>query len=194
MALFAASDYFAAMFRSELQECGQKEITINGVDGDTLQQLIEYCYSGEITIDSQNIEKIAKAATMLQFAGIEKNCTEFYTTIFRAANCLGIRDMADMFNMAHLREKAHAFVLEHFLDVSKSDEFLRLDANYLSVLLKDNQLNIQSEGDVFSALMGWAKYDVEDRKRSLDTLLRCVRFKHMEDSVSNQCTYIYSMV
>lgn len=184
MALFAASDYFTAMFTTNLQECGKKEITINDVDGESLQQLIEYCYSGVITIDRQNIEKLTKAATMLQFTGVEKNCIEFYTTIFSAANCIGIRDMADLLNMADLKVKAHTFVLEHFLDVSKNEEYLQLDVDEVSVLLKNNQLNVPSENDVFNALMEWVKYDVENRKQALESLLGCVRFKHMTESVS----------
>lgn len=174
------------MFTTDMKENGQMEISINGVAGDILQQLIEYCYSGEIAIDSVNVEKIAKAATMLQFTAVEADCCEFYTPMLTAPNCLGIRRLADQHNMLQLKENAHTFVLDHFVEVSQWDEFHHLSADQLTALLKDDKINVATEEDVFNALMVWIKFDVDVRKKSLKTLLECVRFQHVKDSVSDK--------
>lgn len=46
LVLSAGSEYFAAMFTSGLCEATQKEVVLQGVDGDALSMLVRYCYTG----------------------------------------------------------------------------------------------------------------------------------------------------
>lgn len=46
--LASASPYFGAMFTGSLREANEEEITLHKVDGDSLYQLIQYCYTGEM--------------------------------------------------------------------------------------------------------------------------------------------------
>lgn len=182
--LYAANAYFAAMFTMDLKERNQIEITMNDIDGEILQQLIEYCYTGVISIGSENVEEITRSATMLQFTAIQENCAEFYSTILCVSNCLGIHEIADLHNMVRLREEAHALVLEHFMEVSKCDEFYQLNEKHLTVLLADDEINVTLEEDVLCALMRWITYDIENRRCLAPTLLEFIRFKHIKESVS----------
>lgn len=86
--------------------------------------------------------------------------------------------------MLRLKEEAHNFVVDHFDEVSKCDEFLLLDADRLSLLLKDDELYVPAEEHVLNALMRWVENDVVVRKPSVETLLECVRFKHLRETVS----------
>lgn len=45
--LSASSAYFSAMFTGSLRETQQEEITLGDVNGDALQQLVQYCYTGK---------------------------------------------------------------------------------------------------------------------------------------------------
>lgn len=45
--LASASPYFGAMFTGSLREANEEEITLHKVDGDSLYQLIQYCYTGK---------------------------------------------------------------------------------------------------------------------------------------------------
>lgn len=182
--LYAANVYFEALFTTELKERNQPEITLTGVDGDVLQQLVEYCYTGVITIDSGNVEKMTYAATMFQFTWVQGICAEFYTSILNTSNCLSILGVADLHNLVELEAKARSFVLEHFLDVIKSEEFLQLSEADLTGLLKNDENNVAQEDDVLSAAMTWISHDVVNRKESLAALLDSIRFKYIRESVS----------
>lgn len=46
LVLSAGSEYFSAMFNSNLRESCQSEIVLQDVDGDALQELVHYCYTG----------------------------------------------------------------------------------------------------------------------------------------------------
>lgn len=183
MVLFVASEYFKTLFSSQLNVYGQQELSINGVDSDVLEQLIEYSYTGEIAINSANVEKLTMAATQLEFAEVKDNCGEFYFNILTVSNCWRIGTIAELYSMLHLKESVHAFNLDHFVELSQCDEFLHLDVERLTILLKADELNVTSEEDVLNALMVWVKFDVEGRKPAFDILLNYIRFKHIKDSV-----------
>lgn len=184
LVLYSASAYFKTMFTTAVVEIGQQEVSIKGVDGGVLRQLIEYCYSGEIAIDSDSVEEMTKAAAMLQFTQVKKKCAKVLTSTLSASNCLGIRVLADLHKLDRLKKAAHAFALDHFVEVSRCEEFLLLDVGQISALVKDDKLNVPDEGDVFNALIGWVKYDVRNRKPSVGPLLEHVRFNDVSDSVS----------
>lgn len=44
--LSSASDYFSAMFTTNLRESVEEEVFMRNIDPDALQALIDYCYSG----------------------------------------------------------------------------------------------------------------------------------------------------
>lgn len=188
MVLHAASVYFKTMFASGWKERGQSEVWIKDVDGDILQHLVAYCYSGEIAIDSENVDEMTKAAMMLQFTEVEEHCTEFYGSILNASNCLGIRETADIHNVVKLKEMVQDFVLYNFVEVSKCEEFGQLSINEISALLKDEALNVVAEEEVFGALVGWIKFDINGRKQLVESLLECIRFQLIKEFVSKPTT------
>lgn len=179
MVLYSANQNFQEVFPMGLSVHNQQEIYIHGVNGSDLQKAIEYCYSGEISIGTANVDELSKAATKLQFTELQENCYQFYSTSTPCvSNCLLV------WKMAELKNAAHAIALKHFMEVSTSEEFLRLDADQLSALINDDELIVPTERSVFYAVMKWVKHDTDNRKESLGSLLECVRFKHVRSSVS----------
>lgn len=47
LVLSAVSDYFAAMFTSDVREAKQEEIKMEGVDPEALRSLVHFAYTGE---------------------------------------------------------------------------------------------------------------------------------------------------
>lgn len=167
-----------------MKEGDLTKISIKGVSGDILQQLIESCYTGKVAIDSKNVEKKMKAAKMMQFTMVHRHCTMFHTNILNASNCPKIRDNADEHKLEQLREQAHAFLLDYFIEVSTWRQFLKLSVEWLLDLLKDDGINIASKEDVFTAILDSVKHDVATRTELLLGLFDCVRFQHIKDPVS----------
>lgn len=184
LALYAANNYFKVMFSTAMKERGQSDISIGGVDGDILRQLIVFCYGQDIAIDSENIDEMTSAASMLQFPAIKDKCAQIYSNILSASNCLGIRNIADLHSMIQLKEKAHRFALNHFIDVFGCEEFHHLDVGQLVALLKDDKINVASEEEVFDAVIAWVQYDINGRQKLFQSLCECVRFQLVDDSVS----------
>lgn len=47
LVLSAVSDYFAAMFTSDVRDAKQEEIKMEGVDPEALRSLVHFAYTGE---------------------------------------------------------------------------------------------------------------------------------------------------
>lgn len=74
------------MFAAGWRESEESEITINGVRGDILQLLADFCYSGQITVDNENVDEVVAAATLLQFNEVIEICAEQYLTLFHTTS------------------------------------------------------------------------------------------------------------
>lgn len=184
--LSAANNFFKQLLATELEEKENaiSEIAVKGVKGAILWKLTEYCYTGRIVVDGENVDEMTRAAAVLQFDEVLNTCADFYPTILCASNALGIREIADRHNMVRLREIAHGFILDHFMEVSKTDEFYQLNVEHLFKLLKEDGLYVLEEDDVFVSLIEWARYDIKNRTKSYQNLLDFIRFQDAE-SVSN---------
>ena len=52
----------------------------------------------------------------------------------------------------------------------ESEEFMLLPINQLVDIISSDELNVRSEEQVYSAIMGWVKYNIQDRRPHLPTV------------------------
>ncbi|KAG8000526.1 Kelch repeat and BTB domain-containing protein 7 [Nibea albiflora] len=83
--LAAASPYFKSMFTGGLNESMQERVVIRGVDAESMSVIIDYCYTGRVTITESNVQRLYAAANMLQLEYIRKACSSFMA---RRLDCL----------------------------------------------------------------------------------------------------------
>lgn len=75
--LAAFSPYFRDYFH-EAENRHKTDITLgNHLRDECVQQLVDFCYSSNITVDSESADKILTAANFLQIKEIEKLCITF---------------------------------------------------------------------------------------------------------------------
>ena len=60
MILWSASEYFHGMFTSGLEEATSGVIEIKGTDSETMSALLEYIYSADIQITTDNVESLVQ--------------------------------------------------------------------------------------------------------------------------------------
>uniref|UniRef100_A0A1I8ERG1 BTB domain-containing protein n=2 Tax=Wuchereria bancrofti TaxID=6293 RepID=A0A1I8ERG1_WUCBA len=173
--LASCSSYFRAMFTSEMAESRQQEIQMVDIEPRTLQGLINFCYTGEITIADFNVQSILPAACLLQLSEVQEVCCEFLKKQLDATNCLGIRAFADTHACRDLMRIADKFTHYNFQDVAKSEEFISLPADQLINIISSEELNVRSEEVVFRAAMAWIRHDLPSRRQFLPKVLEHVR-------------------
>ncbi|XP_002160977.2 kelch-like protein 5 [Hydra vulgaris] len=167
--------YFSAMFRNELSESQQQVVTINNVDPDALEALINYAYTSKIEIRVDNVENILASACLLQVTDVRDACCTFMKSQLHPSNCLGIRAFADAHACEQLFDIANSYVKDNFGDVARNQEFLLLNSEQLVEILQSDELNVLKEDDVFHALSLWVNHNPDSRKNQLHKVLPAVR-------------------
>ena len=173
--LAANTQYFEAMFSSDLEESRQDVVTIRDVSPSAMKTILEYCYTSAISIDNDNVELLSAAACLLQISEVTNACCEYMKKRLDMENCLSVRSFAEAHNFEDLAKEADHFAQQHYSEVIKGEEFLQLSHKELACLLESDELNVQNEEMVFESVINWARYDIESRKASLALVLQHVR-------------------
>ncbi|XP_038148523.1 kelch-like protein 4 isoform X1 [Cyprinodon tularosa] len=175
LVLSAVSDYFAAMFTSDVREAKQEEIKMEGVDPEALRSLVHFAYTGVLELKEETIESLLAAACLLQLSQVIQVCCSFLMKQLHPSNCLGIRSFADAQGCMDLLNVAHNYTMEHFLEVIQNQEFLLLPTAEIVKLLSSDDINVPDEETIFQALMMWVRFDVQHRQQDLGVLLAYIR-------------------
>ncbi|XP_055349961.1 kelch-like protein 7 [Paramacrobiotus metropolitanus] len=161
--LMARSGWFQRMLRSPMKESQQDTIQVHSVPHDILEQLIRYMYSFEISVDGGNALFLLQAADFLEMEQIVEVCklvlkenldTNNWRAIYRGAQHLSCTDVL---------KDCRAFALEHFTSISQSADFLDLDAAEVSQLVASDELNVEKEEQVATAVARWLAHSFEER-------------------------------
>uniref|UniRef100_A0A1I7ZLE3 BTB domain-containing protein n=1 Tax=Steinernema glaseri TaxID=37863 RepID=A0A1I7ZLE3_9BILA len=175
LVLAASVPFFHAMFTTDMSEMRQKEIEMKEFDGSTLEQIVNYAYTGRIRVCAINVQSIMLAAHYLRLVEIVDLCGDFLKTRLQPSNVLGIREFAATLGCAGLVQAADRELQKHFLSVVQSDEFLALPVGSLLGILCRDQLFVESEEDVFKAALRWLEHDPISRARYSSRVLVAVR-------------------
>lgn len=117
LVLSAASEYFSAMFTGSMRESEEAEITLQGVNGDVLHALVNYCYTGTIEIREDNVETLLSTACLMQLREVTEACSKFLAHQLHPSNCLGISVFAEHQSCNSLLQEATMYISQHFMQV-----------------------------------------------------------------------------
>ncbi|XP_072542070.1 kelch repeat and BTB domain-containing protein 7 [Salminus brasiliensis] len=175
--LAAASPYFKSMFTGGLYESTQSKITIHDVDADSMAIIIDYCYTGKVTITEGNVQRLYAAANMLQLEYIRHACADFMIRRLDLSNCTGVLKFADTFDNLELKSTAQAFIAKNFAQLGASDKDLcELDMNQMKEILSLDSLDVDCERKVCSVAIHWIENNLTPETEDVLHILKCVRW------------------
>uniref|UniRef100_A0A8D2P9D7 Uncharacterized protein n=1 Tax=Zosterops lateralis melanops TaxID=1220523 RepID=A0A8D2P9D7_ZOSLA len=120
-----------------MSESRQTHVTLHDIDPQALEQLVQYAYTAEIVVGEGNVQTLLPAASLLQLNGVRDACCKFLLSQLDPSNCLGIRGFADTHSCSDLLKSAHKYVLQHFVEVSKTEEFMLLPLKQVRLQLEE---------------------------------------------------------
>uniref|UniRef100_A0A1A9WZ32 Kelch-like protein diablo n=1 Tax=Glossina brevipalpis TaxID=37001 RepID=A0A1A9WZ32_9MUSC len=206
LALEIASPYFAAMFDSDMKEVKEGVVRLVDTDLIAVKLLVEYIYTGIITLTEDNVETLLFTSDLFQIEWVKKQCEEFLKGCIDFKKCFRIWNIADTLSCKALYDFAYKYILNNFDHLFDNEELLMLPFEKLSrletilenpvkyqigkhrcrakdyrygykiqELIKDNQLSIESEDNVYKTVLNWIKYDLEKRQIHLADLMSHIR-------------------
>ena len=119
--LASASEYFKVMFTTGLKEGGQSEVELPKADVLTMKLLIDFIYTGKMTVTNENIEKIITAANFFGIAKIVQKCINYIMDKINHNNSIEILEFAERISNKDLKEFAMKFIVTHFDAISSKN-------------------------------------------------------------------------
>nr|XP_039258103.1 kelch-like protein 28 [Styela clava] len=165
------SDYFKAMLAHNNAETASGKVEMKEVDPLSLQQCVEYIYTGELSTTDENAESLMYVAELLQLKDVcegivdsleenlESSAESFFVT----------KRIANLYNYKELMQKCEKFMLDKFEEIAVLDEFKEIEEKEFVRLIK-SQENKASESVKLEALVFWIKYEQKNRKKLLKKL------------------------
>ncbi|XP_059206228.1 kelch-like protein 10 [Centropristis striata] len=172
--LCECSPYFLALFRN-WSTPDQKDFDIPGLSPDIMQLVIDFAYTGCVSVTEDNVQELLQAADYLNVMGIVQTCCNFLGEQLCPKNCIGIFHFTNICFASELQRKAYRYIIDHFEEVVFSEEFLQLSVQELNEIIKRDDLNVRKESAVYEAVLRWIAHKLEDRKGHIAALLSKVR-------------------
>lgn len=173
--LALCSTYFHCMFSGDFVESIAARVELHNVDPDILSTLLDFAYTGKLTINQSNVEGLICTSSQLQFQTVRAVCSRYLQHQICSTNCLGIFEFGEVHGCPEVMAKALAFLLENFKAVQQSEEFLLLKKDRLVACLSDEGLQIRSEITRVEAVLKWVRHHKESRLCHLSELLALTR-------------------
>lgn len=157
-------------------------VELQDVDPNVLSSLLDFAYTGKLTINKNNVEGLICTSSKLQFHTVRTVCSRYLQHQIDATNCLGILEFGEIHGCPEVVAKAWSFLLENFEAVQQHEEFLMLEKDRLVVCLKDEDLHIRDDRSCVEAVLAWVRHCRDNRICHLRELLGLVKLSLLTES------------
>lgn len=106
--LAASSPYFESILKNH--RVVKEEIVIKWHNVDSIQMVLDYMYSGKVTISESNVEELIKLANQFLISKLKGYCEQFIMKVTTKENCMIYKDLAEKYDLASLREEINQFI------------------------------------------------------------------------------------
>lgn len=185
--LVSSSPYFRAMFCNNFMETQQTKINLKGITSAILSSIIDYVYTGLITISMDIVLPLMQAASMLQYGRLFEACSRFLQEQMSPDNCLSMIRLSEIMNCNSLRDRAKEMAMKSFSNVSASEDLCELSLPELMGYLEDDSLCAEEE-QVFETLVAWIHHDPLSRRGAISDLFKKVRLRYIHP------TYLFQFI
>lgn len=166
--LAASSPYFESVLKTN--RVTKEQININGChDVDVFETLLDYMYTGNITVDWNNVNELLKLSNHFLIVKVSNYCCEFLEHYLSLENCLEVRELAEKYNLDVLQKVATDFMAENLGEILEQPYMFDLAPKKLdSIIVNDPVIGFAAlpGSQVLAFLVAWVKKDVP--KRSVD--------------------------
>lgn len=161
--LSSFSAFFDAMFSSDLKEYQQEEIEIHNVDKHIFMSILDFMYTGENIVNTNNVQDILSTSSYLQIPQLQGHSERFMCRHIEIENCIDVAKLGDAINSEYLLTRAVNFICHNFRDLLKKDNFKTITKNLLIRMLQEDHINTSNEYELLQSSISWLKHNKETK-------------------------------
>ena len=170
LVLSCCSKYFEGMFKTILRN--ENIIEFEAVDGATMKALIDFIYTGSITINEQNVMNLLSGAEYLKFDEVKTFCFEFLRLNFRPDHSTNILKIANLSNNENFKNEIKEYISTNFEKVVETDEFKALSKDDLIFFISELDHFLAKETSIYQAITLWTRHNEEVRGTEFYELIK----------------------
>ena len=142
LVLFSLSDYFKAACKLD-PTTNKKEICLpSDIDFNCLNQIIEYGYTGQISINGGNVQNLMIASDFLQVVFVKSSCEKFMIENFDLSTCSGCYELSERFMLPKLKMSVLSLTTHMFGKLLKFDDAFKFPLNMVLSIVRSADLLI----------------------------------------------------
>nr|VZI38064.1 unnamed protein product [Spirometra erinaceieuropaei] len=119
--------------------------------------LIKYVYTGQLEVTQTNAMGIVMFSKMMKLSNLENWGVKFMANRVTLENLATTWDFARSSNMGPLMKTCINLMQKQFMNFVSTDLFVRLPADTVLTLLRNDNLSVDSEEAVFEAISSWVR-------------------------------------
>lgn len=154
--LIQNSEFFRAMFSSDMLESQRKEVEIKIVELQAFEILINGFYYGYLLLSEENIFYVSEAASILLVTSpLIDQCCNFLQRLINHDHCFEILKFTSIHPIGSVYDSARRYCLIHFLTLCQEESFLDLSLEELKDYVTDEFLVADEYYEILVALKNW---------------------------------------
>ena len=157
--LAAGSKFLAALFTGQFKDSLAPIVDIREMEPRDLALALDYMYNGTCAApDVAALQQMLTVASVLQIDALLADLVTVLERGITVGNCASMLACADRHHLPQLKNKAEAVAQEAFVAVASDPA---VPASSILELLQSDNLNVNSEQEVFETLATWLKGQAE---------------------------------
>ncbi|XP_023123262.1 kelch-like protein 11 [Amphiprion ocellaris] len=179
--LSAASQYFTMLLGGHFSESrsGRVELkewsSATGPDPDTVERVVQFMYTGQVRVTTANVHEVLELADRFLLGQLKTFCGEFLMKKLNLSNCVAVHSLAHMYTLDQLAQGAATTIRRNFHKVICNEEFYTLPFHLVRDWLSDSEITVDSEQELFDAIVKWVRQNTEEREKHFEELFRLLR-------------------
>ncbi|XP_033733701.1 uncharacterized protein LOC117322874 [Pecten maximus] len=138
------SEYFKILLQMDGKD--KTAVELHDMDYDSLELLLHYAYTGNVTITDRNVQSLFVTADYLQMLFVKESCEKFMIQNMKKDNCIAILQFAAFYTINKLKEACSAVIGRDLKYASKLDEFAEIPYDTLLEILTNDHLVVFHNG------------------------------------------------
>ena len=174
--LSQASPFFEKLLTSNMKENNEGVVRLEVFNESLMKDVLEFIHTGNVQIStSENAEELIAAADYMCLSKLKSFAGKFIEQTMSSSNCVSTYFMAEKFDHSELLDSSRKFMLSKFVNVAQTGNFLRLPRHEVEQLVSSDDVVIESEEDVFKAILRWTLHKKSERSKEFCKLFCHVR-------------------
>jgi len=163
--LAACSDYFKAMFASNMKESAEKTIVLHNISSVLTEKVINFMYTGDINMDADESVELLKIAVYYQIMPLRNRCQSALIANLSTSNCCFLSNVASDLALKDFHSSCVEFIFKHFMELNAEyDEVELLLADDLVACVERDDLgngvcSSATEEHVLQIVLHWLSHN-----------------------------------